>query len=252
MNTIIFDLGTLTNGKETLDEEMTALLCKLSTSNIVTIITNANWKQLSKQVHDFISIVHSNIYMLPELGGSMYQNWGKYGLVAVYQNKLSTKDIDTITSAIDSTLKDINFEFPQKVWGKTIDIGESRISFCPLGQKAPVEAIEKWDVDCSVRKLISDQLRNKLSGFDVYVYADGINISIKGMNKKYGIDELMKRARISRDDVTYIGTSFHKNSTDYVAVEMGLSHSQVRDLDDTKVWIRKILSGNEITKAVNG
>jgi len=255
MKTIVFDLGgTLTISKDALDAEMVVLLSKLISMCNVAIISGASWKQVNKQINDLLNIdstALNNLYILPASGGSLYQSWGKYGWVAAYQNKLSTREVDRINAMIEESIVESGFEQPQKLWGKQVENCDSKVIFSALGQKAPLEAKEKWDVDGNKRRALADVLRRKLPIYEVRVAGKtSIDISAKGINKKYGIDELMKKLRASKDDILYVGDAIFKGGSDYAAIEMGLIYVQVRDPEDTKVWIRNTLDGtNQISQS---
>jgi phosphomannomutase len=240
MKTIVFDFG---GTFDALDGEMVVLLSKLLQDNNVAIISSSSWKQVSKQINSLLNIdskVLNNLYILPESGGSMYQSWGKYGWVATYQNKLSTKDIEHITEAFANAIAEVGFTQPNKIWGKQLENGESKVTFSALGQKAPLEAKKTWDVEGEKRRVLVDALRRLLSSYEVRVVGyTSIDISAKGINKKYGIDELMKKLHTSKDDVIYVDDANQKS--DSVALEMGLECITVRDVEETKDWIRQTL-----------
>lgn len=247
MKTIVFDLDeTLTESKESLDAEMIALLGKLLATYSIAIVSNASWKQFQKQVVSCFetdsSVSLNNLYLLPSSGGSMYQTWGRYGWVATYQLKLSKRDTDRIEKVLDEAIFESSFKQPNKLWGKQVEILDSQVVFSALGQKAPIEEKENYDPDLSKRTALAAILQKKLSSYDIRITGTAsIEISLKGINKKFGIDELMKRLHASKDDVLFIGTNISKNNSNYVAVEMGLSYTQVKDCEDTKRMIRSLL-----------
>lgn len=248
MKTIVFDLsGTLSISKNALDDEMVTLIGKLLEDNNVAIMSGSSWKQVNKQINNLLNIdskLLNNLYILPASGGSMYQSWGKYGWVAAYQNKLQTKEIEQIYKAFESSIIESKFEQPQKLWGKQLDNCDSKVTFSALGSKAPFEAKDNWDTDGNKRKALFESLKHKLQSYEVRIAGKtSIDVSLKGINKKYGIDELMKKLRVSKDDVIYVGDEIFKGGGDYAAIEMGLVYVQVKDPEDTKVWIRNTLDG---------
>ena len=252
MKTIVFDLdGTLTDSKEPLDEEMAAILIKLLAFRNVAIISGASWRQFQKQVVNHLkgSDKLNNLYLLPTSGGSMYQTWGKYGWVATYQHKLHRRDVARIMKAFEEVLEETEFERPKKLWGRQIESRDSQITFSALGQNAPIEAKEKYDPDFSKRRALADALQKKLPSYDVRIGGTtSIDISLRGINKKFGIDELMKRLHVSKDDVVYVGCDIFKGGSNYVAIEMGLDHVEVRDSEETRHWIRDILDAEVLEK----
>ncbi len=257
MKTIVFDLsGTLAVGKDSLDDEMVVLIGKLLDTNNAAITSDASWKSVQKQIDNLMHInstLLNNLYILPASGGSLYQSWGKYGWVASYQKKLDPHEYAKICNTFEEAIVESGFDRPQKVWGKQFEDCESKVTFSALGLKAPLEAKETWDVDGSKRRVLADVMRSKLpSTFEVRVVGmNSIDVSEKGINKKYGIDELMKKLRASKDDVIYIGNKICKGGNGYVAIEMGLVYCQVKDPEDTKEWIRKTLDGSDQMQKAN-
>jgi phosphomannomutase len=246
MKTIVFDLdGTLTESKQPLDEEMSALIAKLLVTHNVAIISGATWRQFQKQVVNKLTTdpaLLNNLYLLPTSGGSMYQVWGKYGWVTTYQTKLHRRDIARITKAFEEAIEESSWEQPEKLWGRQIENREGQITFSALGQNAPLEAKEKFDPDFSKRKVLCEALQKNLPSYEIRMGGTtSIDVSVWGINKKYGVDELMKRLHISKDDVVYVGDAIFKGGNDYAAVEMGLDYVQVRDIEETKDWIRGVL-----------
>jgi phosphomannomutase len=255
MKTIVFDLdGTLTESKEPLDDEMVALICKILKTNNVAIISGASWKQFQLQVVNRIDSDNlDRLILLPSSGGSMYRTWGKYGWVAVYQNKLHRKDINKIHNAIEDSKDELGLYKPDKIWGKQIEDREGQVTFSALGQNAPIKDKDQYDPDFKKRRPLFESIQNKLSNsYDVRMGGTtSIDISLRGINKKFGVDELMQRVHISKDEVIYIGSTIFKGGSDYAAVEMGLDHVQVKDHEDTKTWINKFLDGEVVFKKEN-
>lgn len=245
MKTIIFDLdGALSESKEAIDDEIANLISKLLCSHNVAIISSSMWRNFQKQVVVKLNADDpnlSNLYLLPTSGGSLYQTWGKYGWVATYQLKLLHKDIVRITKAISEVMQEKNIEKP-KTWGRQLECKESKIIFSVLGQNAPSDEKDKFDPDSSKRKILIEALQKKISSYDIRCSGKtSIEISLRGINKKYGIDELMKRLHVSKDDVVYIGPSIFKGGEGYVAIEMGLEYVQVNGVEDTKGFIRNLI-----------
>ena len=249
MKTFVFDLdGTLAESKAPLDAEMASLIGKLLDNHNVAIISGASWKQIQKQVIPHLKFGTerlNRLVCLPSSGGSVYKLWGKYGWIATHQNKLHRRDITRIHKAFEEALAETNFQQPEKLWGKQIEDREGQVTFSALGQKAPLEDKEAWDPDFQKRSLIVSALQKKLGAFDVRMGGStSIDVSLRGINKKHGVDELMQQLHISKDDVIYIGDSIFKGGNDFVAIEMGLEYVQVTSPDDTRTWIKQVLDGS--------
>lgn len=250
MKTIVFDLdGTLTESKLPIDPEMGALIGKLLETHNVAIISGGSWEQIETQVVKKLNVKQellSSLYILPTSGASMYQVWSKYGWVGVYQLKLNRNAANEITKAIEKSLVETSWKQPDKLWGKQIEDRESQITFSALGQKAPVEKKEIFDPDCSKRKVLVEYLQKKLPNYEVRLGGStSIDISLRGITKKYGVEELIKRLHISKDDIIYIGDSIFKDGNDFAAIELGLEFVKVQDPEDTKKWISSFLDGEK-------
>lgn len=250
MKTLVFDLdGTLTESKQSIDPEMAALIGKLLETHNIAIISGASWKQLETQVLNKITKdpqFLTNLYIMPTSGAGMYQLWGKYGWVAVYQLKLNRSSVHEITKAIEKSLVETSWVQPDKLWGKQIENRESQITFSALGQKAPIEKKDGFDSDLKKRTVLLEYLQQKIPNYDIRIGGStSIDVSLRGINKKYGIEELIKRLHISKDDIVYIGDAIFKGGNDYVAIELGLDFVKVQDPEDTKKWIRSVLDGED-------
>ena len=55
----------------------------------------------------------------------------------------------------------------------------------------------------------------------------------------------MQRLHISKDEVVFIGGDIFKGGNNYVAIEMGIEYTQVKDPEETKDWIRKHFNSNQ-------
>lgn len=254
MKTLVFDLdGTLTESKQSIDSEMGVLLEKLLETYNVAIISGASWKQVETQVIKKLTNkpeLLSNLYILPTSGAGLFQVWGKYGWVAVYQLKLNRSSVNEITKAIEKSLVETSWEQPDKLWGKQIENRETQITFSALGQKAPIEKKEDFDPKFQKRTVLFEYLKRKIPNYDIRLGGStSIDISLRGINKKYGIEELIRRLHLIKDDITYIGDTIFKGGSDYVAVDLGLNYIKVNNIEDTKKWIHSILNNeNKLEK----
>lgn len=244
--TIIFDLdNVLVESKFCLEKDTVSLLKSLLKNNYVAILTGASWKQVQKQVIEPLAGTElellNNLYLLPSSGGSLYQVWSKYGWLPIWENFLQKSDIDIITRSIEKVKS--NFQQPDKLWGKQVDIRESQITFSPLGQRAPTEEKASWDPALVKRRgyvqaLIQDLPQDyevRLGGFA------SVDITIRGLGKKYAIDRLIQHLHISRDDIIYVGSCIFDDGVGSVAQEIDLKSVVVANQEETKAWIKSAL-----------
>jgi hypothetical protein len=190
----------------------------------------------------------TGLFLLPASCSSLYQYWSRYSWVPTYQEKLTETDTDRITRVVKDVIR--NCSFTEKIWGRQIDVQESQVIYSIIGDKAPIDSSIALDPDYKIRTIVVENLQKRLPDFDVGVCdRSSVYITKKGVGRKFGIDELMKRAHLSKDDVVYVGTEIFKGGKDYTAVEMGLDNVQLADFEQTKEWIRNVLDkGLVITK----
>lgn len=245
MKIVVFDLhGTLVESNEPLDEEISLLLTRLLAKTKVAVISGASWQRFETQIIKPLENSEdlNNLFLLPASGGSLFQIWGKYGWVATYQNKLKSPDIVSINNAFNESIQETGFEQPSKLWGKQIENRDCQITFSALGQNAPFDEKEQYDPSMTKRQPLVDSLRKKLPTFNVRSSGTtSIDVSYKDISKSYGIEQLIHRLHISRDDILYIGDSIFKGGNDYAAIEVGAEYFNVKDSEETKAKIKEII-----------
>jgi phosphomannomutase len=243
MKSVIFDLdGSLSLSKEAIDQEMAELICQLTLKFNVGIVSGASWDKFEEQILEKLTSNASldHLFLFTESGANMYQFWGRYGWIPVYQKTLSQEDKDLI----ESTFKSLEHLYPktEKSWGPKLQIRNSQVTYSALGQNAPFEYKAGWDPSFDKRKPLANALKKKLSGFDVnFAGKTSIDVTKKGFGKSNAIEEFSNRFRIPLTDITYVGDSIFKDGNGQFAVDMGLETVSVQDVDDTKDYIKKVL-----------
>lgn len=245
---IIFDLdGTLTASKAMLDQEMAFLLCRLLEHKIVLVIGGGNLSQFKDQFLARLACPKeklSNLFIAPTSGASMYKNkngkWQK-----VYRYTLSSSEKRKIISAFKNVFRDINYREPTKTYGTIIEDRESQITFSALGQKAPLTAKEKWHKESDTRPELKKILKKYLPEFEVRLEGlTSIDVSKKGIDKVYGVRQFAKILKIPIKAMAYVGDALYEGGNDAVIKKTGISIIQVDGLEDTKFFVRGLVSSS--------
>lgn len=249
MKTIIFGLnGVLTESKSNLDKEMASLFRKLLENYNVGLITGSSWKQVQSQVVNHLGTedidLLNKLYIMPGSGGCLYQTYFKYGWIPVFQSSFnSNSETDKIHKIFENYLAEDRQ--PTKTYGKQIETKDAQVTFSALGVKAPLEEKINWDPDASKRFRIIKSIVNKeptMTSYDICIAGlTSINVTPKGVSKKYGIEQLIKQLRISKEEIFYVGRSIFDGGCDYAPIEIGLDYLNVSSVEDTKNYIRKIV-----------
>lgn len=241
-NVFVFDLdGTLAESKVNIDSEMGELLARLLAQHKVAIIGGASFEQMESQLPDSIS-KDGNLSLLPLNGGSFYQ-YKINGWEKVYSQNLTGEEKKKIFEAFEIVFKDIGYVQPAKVYGEIIEDRGSQVTFSALGQHAPLEEKKKWAEEENGQRLkIASKLKEYLPNMEVRIAGlTSIDVTQKGTDKKFGIEQIEKQLNVSKEDILFFGDTLEPEGNDYPALAAGVVCYQVSSVADTKKAIRYIL-----------
>ncbi len=241
---IAFDLdGTLTESKSNIDNEMVNILCELLRYKLLAVMGGGNYKQFQNQFLHYLKCKNQfrNLLILPTSGASLYKFYkGKWQ--KVYRHKFSAKEKNKIVTAIEKAFADIKYRKPKKTYGKVIEDRESQITFSALGQKAPLTEKEKWNKTKDIRPQLKRALEKYLPEFEVRLGGlTSIDVTKKGIDKSYGIMQLLKISQLKKKDIVYIGDALYKGGNDAAVFKTGIDTIQVFGPEETKYLIRQFL-----------
>ncbi|GBD34148.1 Glycerol-3-phosphate cytidylyltransferase [bacterium HR34] len=235
---IIFDLdGTLTESKSYLDTEMASLLCELLERRIVAIIGGGNYNQFKEQLLKKLNCASKNLknlFILPTSGSKMYKfSNGKWKIV--YKKVLTSEEKSYIISALKKALEEVGYKKPKKTYGKLIEDRESQITFSALGQKAPLWAKEEWHKEHDIRPKLKSVLEKYLPDFEIRIGGlTSIDITKKGIDKAYGIEQISKILSIPVKDMVYIGDALFEGGNDSAVFKTKIDTVQILGPDEVK------------------
>jgi phosphomannomutase len=240
---IVFDLdGTLAASKSTLDAEMAYLLHDLLSVVRVAVISGGAWLQFEKQV--LSQLPHderlARLSILPTCGTQFFQYSG--GWKKLYSEDFTTGEKQKIVSSLKKAIEAAGFNI-EKTWGEAIEDRGSQITYSALGQQAPLEEKEKWDIDFAKRTKIKAVLDTLIPDFSVRIGgATSIDITKPGIDKAYGIRKLRDILGIPVQEMIYIGDALFPGGNDFPAEQAGVISIPVRCPDETKRVVEAILA----------
>lgn len=241
---IIFDLdGTLAKSKQHLDPEMSSLLSALLKTHKVAVISGCSYKQFQNQ---FLSHLHcpdtnllKNLFLFPTCGTSFYRytnHWTK-----IYSKNLTILEKQKIIIAFKKTLVDTHYSHP-KTYGNIIENRGTQITFSALGQNAPLSLKQSYDPDLSIRKHMKSILEHYLPEFEIRIGGTtSIDITRKGIDKSYGVKQIIKYLNINKSDILFIGDALYPDGNDYPVLQLGITCLNVSSPEETKKIISKHL-----------
>ncbi|MDB5089510.1 MAG: family hydrolase [Mucilaginibacter sp.] len=239
---IVFDLdGTLAESKAAIDKDMAERLAALLTVAKVAIISGGDWPQFQKQV-----LAHlpkgkklQNLSILPTCGTKFYQY--KSGWKLLYAENFTDAQKKKIIASLNEAVGASGYK-ATKTWGETIEDRGSQVTYSALGQAAPLDEKKKYDPDFKKRDKIKKHLDKLIPEFAVNLGgATSVDVTKKGIDKKYGIHKLRDVLNIEIKDMIFIGDAIFPGGNDYPAKQAGSFSIRVSDPNETKRVVEGII-----------
>lgn len=243
----VFDLdGTLAESKQRMTQEMGELLSALLEKMPVAVMSGAAFKQFEVQ---FLPALPDNaqlerLYLFPVSAAQCYIfDTGKWR--THYDHSFTEMERKTILIAFDEAIKEAGLsEEPPQTWGERVEDRGAEIVFSALGQQAPLEKKEEWhSTQESKRDLLREALAKRLPGFSI---SEGglttVQVNPKGINKSYGIRQLVEMSGISVSEMLYVGDALGEGGNDAVVIESGVQTRQVFGPEETAALIKELLN----------
>ena len=260
----VFDLdGTLAESKTKIDSEMGTLLARLLIKSKIAIIGGASFGQMKSQLPENIS-EDSNLMLLPLDGGSLYlyqdEGWpgsrtsggsagseipevSLPGWRKIYSQSLTDEEKKKIFESFEKAFKDTGYVQSAKIYGEIIEDRGGQVTFSALGQHAPLDEKEKWNKENNeIRFRIVAVLKDYLPDMEIKVAGlTSIDVTRKGIDKKFGIKQIIKHLGVTTEDVLFFGDALEPEGNDYPALEAGVACYKVSSVQDTKEAIEFLL-----------
>jgi phosphomannomutase len=245
---IAFDLdGTLAESKQRLPAEMGELLVKLLHKYMVAIMSGASFAQFETQVLPSIpdSPNLGRMYLFSTNAAQCHSY--KNGIwVSLYDKSFNVFEKSRIMQALKEALAETGLStIPEKKpeWGEQVEDRGGQITYSALGQRAPIEEKQKWDPTRQKRKPLYEALLRRLPDFSVALNATtSIDITPKGINKAYGIRQLIEMTEISVGEMLYIGDALEEGGNDSVVKQTGVHTIDVFGPEETAGVINRLLN----------
>lgn len=250
---IIFDLdGTLTESKVEIGKEIAFLLDSLLKEKKVGIIGGGMIERFKIQVLAGLAqdAELENLFLFPLNGGSFYKyqsgEWQK-----IYSQELLKEEKVSIWDALYKVLKDIGHIRPSKIYGEQIQDRGSQITFSALGQEAPLDEKIRWSKEHDADRFrMALKLQEYLPDMEVKIAGlTSIDITRKGIDKKFAVEKLTEYLKISISNTLFIGDAFGPDGNDSPTLESGVLCFKIESIQDTKNLIKHILDKKELIKA---
>ena len=250
---IVFDLdGTLAPTKSVIDAEMNRLMVKLLSQKKVAIIGGGKLELFKEQFLSKFKAPKENykhLFLFPTTATTFLRYDGKKWK-KVYEHKLSGVEIKKIFAAFKSALKEINYKFPKKTYGKTLENRGTQVTFSALGQdvvkvlgKKGIKLKNRWrDENTAVKLRIAKLVAKQLPNLEVRAAGHtSIDVTKKGIDKAYGLKQIEKYVHVPINKMLFVGDAIFPGGNDYAITKTKVDYCKVKNPEETKKIIRHIL-----------
>ena len=251
---IVFDLdGTLAESKSKMDAQMDALITNLLRARKVAVIGGGKYDLFKSQFVRELSAskdLLKNLFLFPTTATSFYRydkGWKK-----IYSLHLNKKEKADNRKAFRDAFEEDGYVHPKNTYGKVIEDRGTQVTFSALGQevvavlgKKGLALKNKWKEENTQTKLkLAKVLQRHLPKLEVRAAGHtSIDITRKGIDKAYGIQQIEKHLHIPKKHMLFVGDALFPGGNDYAVKRTGVECIPVEGPEDTKKIIRAILAG---------
>ena len=245
MKLIAFDLDdTLAPSKSPLPQRMAHALRGLLDVADVCVISGGQFGQFETQLLanlDATSRQLERLHLMPTCG-TRYLVFRGGEWVNVYVRDLSADERANALAVVEEEARRLGL-WEAQTWGPILEDRGSQITFSALGQQAPLEAKKAWDPDGVKKETLREACAVRLP--DLEVRSGGstsVDITRKGVDKAYGLEELSKQTGISIGDMLFVGDRLDEGGNDYPVLRLGILAHEVSGWEDTASYIEALVA----------
>jgi phosphomannomutase len=250
---IAFDLdGTLAPSKSPLPDRMAELIPQLLDKYHVCVISGGKFGQFETQLLDNLKATSKQfkkLHLMPTCGTRYYlfdessDKWEK-----IYAEDFTEEQKIRILKALNQGVD--HFEYREKkTYGETMEDRGSQITYSALGQEIVTELgdqgvrlKEEWDPDTVKKNKLRDYVADLIPEFEVRVGGStSIDVTKPGIDKAYGMQKLMDRLNVSKNDILFIGDRVVEGGNDYPVKAFGIDCMQISKWQETALAVQAII-----------
>jgi len=239
---IAFDIdGTLALSRSPLDEKMAGMIKELLDKVLVSLITGAKLEQIQYQVIDKLPLNSNllNLHLMPTCG-TKYFTFLNNELVNVYEKNIPKNLRKDVIRSLEIESKKLGF-WEENPYGNIIEDRGSQVTYSALGQDAPIEKREKWDPEGTKKESLRFIMANLFPNLEVRSGGTtSVDITQKGLDKAYGMNQLITYTNISAENILFIGDRLDINGNDYPVIFTGVQTYHTKSIEDTYQKIKSL------------
>lgn len=210
----------------------------------VAIITGAGLQRMEEQFLPLITASpHADrLYIFPNSSAQLYLY--ENGLwKEAYSLALTLDERSRIKQAILEVMSENEVLRSVPHYGQQMFDRDAQVAYTIVGFDAPLEIKQTWDADGSKRRTLADALKQKLPDFEILLGGTTtVDITRKGINKSYGVEQFSKRLEIPVSEMLYVGDAFYEGGNDIVVIPTGIPTRSVDGPEETPGIIRELVA----------
>ncbi|MFV0433125.1 MAG: HAD-IIB family hydrolase [Leucobacter sp.] len=245
---VAFDLDdTLAPSKSPVDPRMLAVFARLLDRTTVAVISGGNFEQFEAQLVHRLDAYEGldeaalqRLHLLPTCG-TRYERRENGAWVTVYRENLSPAERDAAFAAVREEAERLGL-WETETWGDILEDRGSQVTFSALGQRAPVEAKQRWDADGAKKNALRAAVAERLPGLEVRSGGStSVDITRRGIDKAYGMRKLEAHTGIPLAEMLFVGDRLDPDGNDFPVKALGVPCRAVEGWEDTAEFLERML-----------
>jgi HAD superfamily hydrolase (TIGR01484 family) len=239
---IAFDMDdTLCIAKSPISGQISNLLDDLLSKYDVSIISGGNFTQFKIQIIDQLKVGSeklSRLHLMPTCGTQYYRyDVMRCEWIQEYAISLTDEQKSRATNALKTSAQELGL-WEENSYGEVIEDRGSQVTLSALGQRAPSDEKYAWDPKGEKKMAIRDAVAPLVPELDVRAGGTtSVDVTLKGVDKAYGMRQLIKATGVSMDEILFIGDKMEKGGNDYPVKALGIDSIAVEKWQDTALVI---------------
>lgn len=242
---LAFDLDdTLAPSKSALPPRMGKALANLLEVNEVCVISGGNFPQFENQLLAGLQASESELerlHLMPTCGTRYFvRSQGKWD--PVYVRDLGQDVRAEVMRVLEEQARKLGL-WESETWGPILEDRGTQVTFSALGQQAPLEAKKAWDPTGEKKNALRKAAAALLPNLEVSSGGStSVDVTHKGVDKAYGIEQLSKRTGIPISRMLFIGDRLDEGGNDYPVTRLGIDTHAVSGWQDTADFVENYVS----------
>lgn len=239
--------GTLNKASQPISIEVSQMLMKCLSEIQVCILTSRKFSQIEHCILNRLYGVTEkellNLHLYLAQGTQCYDyDIEDHCWKLKHEYPLTEAETEKIRQVIKGIAEENDLWHPEQLGNgdEYFECAKTQVTFSGLGVKSIGKDKLNWDPDFMKRKKIIERAQEIAPEFSYKIGGlTSIDITILGMDKYFGMTQILRHLGISESEVIYLGDEMNPNGNDYPIVRSGdFSFRPVSGPAETLIYLR--------------